>query len=122
MSIFTLPYPPSTNSLFINRKGGRYRSPKYEEWIIRASTWLREQIKTEQDKPEYPVMVRLIIGVQDNRAKDIDNRIKPVMDLLVKCGVLIDDSSKYVRMITAQWTTEHTGVQVSIESMNVGAV
>jgi Holliday junction resolvase RusA-like endonuclease len=116
--IITLPFPPSTNGLFStgmrNGKLIRFTSPAYKEWQARAGNWLREQMKREKPSFTYPVHVRIIAGKPDNRARDIDNLNKPILDLLVKGGLLADDSSKYVQSVHTEWTTQHTGIEVAI--------
>lgn len=37
----------------------------------------------------------------DKRPRDLDNQVSTVLDALVKAGIIIDDSCKYLKMITA---------------------
>lgn len=58
-----------------------------------------------QKPAKFDVEVSISIGIvaPDKRARDIDNLIKVVCDILVKAGVIKDDSRKYVRKVSAQW-------------------
>lgn len=86
--MIALPLPPSLNNAFVNRQDGkgRYRSSSYKAWqraagdCLSVSAW-------DMPKAPYGVTIRLNI---DHRS-DIDNRVKPVLDLLVKHGVLTGD-------------------------------
>ena len=96
-----LPYPPTLNTAFLNIPGrGRVASKQYKAWTAEA-LWM---IKS-QNASQFSVEVSISIGIvaPDKRARDIDNLIKPVLDVLVKALVIKDDSSKYVRKVSAQW-------------------
>lgn len=85
-----LPLPPSVNEMYRQAafKGGRGRTitPKYAEWREKAADSLTLQ-SWDMPAPPYGVTIRVNI---DNRG-DIDNRVKAVLDLLVKHGVLTGD-------------------------------
>jgi crossover junction endodeoxyribonuclease RusA len=116
MITLQLPMPPSTNALFANIPGrGRVKSAAYKRWITEAGWMLRVQRIA-------PITgrVRVTIRVQQTakRKADIDNRIKAVLDLLVKNRVIEDD--RHVEAVTAQWVSEGlTGVSVTIQSMEI---
>jgi Holliday junction resolvase RusA-like endonuclease len=108
VTVITLPMPPSTNALFFNRKGGRTRTPEYEAWLEHAGHVLnRQSVKPVEGR------VDVQIDLDDSRRGDADNRIKPVLDFLVKRGVLKGDSKKFVRRVSAGWEAV-TGCRVSI--------
>jgi len=97
--LLTLPAPPSANALFRdNPRGGRIKTKLYKDWMSHAGWRLREQC---------PLSMRgaviVIIGVErSNDRADIDNRIKPTLDLLVSEGVIRDDSD--VVGVAAAWS------------------
>jgi Holliday junction resolvase RusA-like endonuclease len=96
---YVLPFPPSTNNLFLNSRGkGRILSPEYRAWKEQAG-W---QLKSQRPKP---LGVRAFVQIDlDNRRKgDADNRAKPVLDLLVEHQVLAGDSKKHVRRVSIGW-------------------
>lgn len=82
-----LPVPPSANNLFANRRrGGRYKTKRYLEWIKKAGA----EVLLARPRPiqgSYALSLTLpkIRG-------DADNRIKAVNDLLVDMCLVGDDS------------------------------
>jgi Holliday junction resolvase RusA-like endonuclease len=112
MIVLHLPFPPSTNNLFINTSRGRIRSAKYDEWAAEAGWELARQ------RP-YSVLgpVSLNFEFQSNRDKrkrDITNLLKAPEDLLVKFKVIEADDNTIVQSISANWSAEVKGVRVTI--------
>lgn len=125
MTVIELPFPPSTNNLFLNARGGRFRSQKYDTWIQEAGWELARQRPL---KHAGPVILSFEFQEgQDNRKRDISNLVKAPEDLLVKHGVIEADDGSIVRGIELKWSNEVKGVRVTIkpetrtESANVGA-
>lgn len=87
----TIPLPPSLNASYANAKKGRTKTAKAYAWEQLAGYLLNPQ------KPE--AMITGEIGVvysiyyKDRRKNDIANREKLTSDLLVKHGVIEDDSN-----------------------------
>jgi Holliday junction resolvase RusA-like endonuclease len=100
----TLPAPPSANALFRNTATGRVRTELYDQWLSHAGWRLRAQ------RPRLvagPVVI--LIGVErTNALADIDNRIKPTLDLLVKQHVIEDD--RFVIGVAAAWSPSRDGL------------
>jgi Holliday junction resolvase RusA-like endonuclease len=112
MIVLTLPFPPSTNNLFINTSRGRIRSSKYDEWAAEAGWELKRQ-----RPPKVAGPVELVFCFQDGRDKrkrDVTNLIKAPEDLLVKHGVIEADDNTIVRAVSACWDDTVKGVQISI--------
>ncbi len=97
-----LPFPPSVNNLFpTNRRTGqRYPSRAYTAWKKQAWAY----IKTGRSGQAHGrVDLNIERTAKDRRPRDADNYLKPLIDALVQNGVLIDDNSRHVRQVTAQW-------------------
>jgi crossover junction endodeoxyribonuclease RusA len=112
----TLPFPPSTNNLFINSSRGRFRSQKYDEWIKEAGWELARQRPSKFVGP-----VVLLFHFQDGldkRKRDVTNLIKAPEDLLVRHGIIEADDNSIVRGVEAYWNAAVTGVQITIESVS----
>ena len=112
MIVITLPFPPSTNNLFINTSRGRIRSSKYDEWAVEAGWELKRQRPAKAIGP-----VSLTFEFQagkDKRKRDITNLLKAPEDLLVKYGVIEADDNTIVREISARWSECVEGVKISI--------
>lgn len=100
----TIPAPPSVNELFANGKPGktgRFKTPKYKNWLSEAGWMIREQMLSEDNAPIMGRVV-VILGVERlSLASDIDNRAKAVLDLLVAQKVIEDD--RYVTGMVLAW-------------------
>lgn len=95
---FRLTIPPSANNCFINVGGrGRIRSRKYTAWATTAGWELRTQ---RPRKIAGPVRIGIVMA-RPNARSDIDNRIKPLLDLLVAHAVIEDDRN--VVSVSARW-------------------
>lgn len=93
---FEVDVPPSANNMFVNVPGkGRVRSGEYTRWV-------RNQLKFMTAQRVKPVMppVSVEILVPASTRGDIDNRCKPVTDLIVRAGIIPDDNIKHVRSVT----------------------
>lgn len=90
--------PPSTNNHYFNVPGhGRFRTKKSNAWIQDAGWELIEQGRVKIDG-SFGVSLRV------NPAKtkaDLDNLIKPVVDLLVALFFVDDD--RHLCEIEAAW-------------------
>jgi Holliday junction resolvase RusA-like endonuclease len=110
--VLKLPFPPSTNNLFINGSKGRFRSQKYADWIAEAGWELQRQ-----RPPKVIGPVDLVFHFQDGRDKrkrDVTNLIKAPEDLLVKHGIIEADDNTIVRSVAAYWADTAVGVEISI--------
>lgn len=93
-----IPVPPSLNNMFTNVPGrGRVRVAAYKHWIAEAGYSILAQ---RPKKYTGDVTVSIVIGPRQRG--DLDNRIKPVLDLLTKMKIIEDD--RKVVQITAEWS------------------
>jgi crossover junction endodeoxyribonuclease RusA len=111
-----LPRPPSTNSLYFNRARGRTKTKAYNAWIAEASVAIYRQ-----KPPPLTGVVSVTIRVEKKgKAKeDIDNRIKAVLDVLVKMHVINDD--RMVWRVTAEWA-DVEGCEVEVAGFNTSPI
>jgi Holliday junction resolvase RusA-like endonuclease len=112
---FHLPFPPTANLMW-RRSGKRiHRSSKYQAWADEAG---RALILQRPKKTQGPV--RLTIGLRraDSRRYDIDNRVKPLLDLLVSHLIIESDDHACVREITVHVDpTIDPGAQVTLHEV-----
>ena len=118
-----LPFPPSTNNLFAG-KARRFRSKGYEAWIAEAEHAMRQQ----RPLPHHTGAVELSLtagwprrkdGSPSQQRRDISNYIKAPEDLLVKFGVIEDDSLVEDLRIRWERTGAVTGIQIDIYPVEV---
>lgn len=111
--ILHLPWPPSLNGAFGNSSKGRRATPRYRAWATEAVLVMRAQ---GPRRIIGPFNVEMTFRRPDRRARDLDNLCKPVLDAIVKAGVIEDDHLS--REITLRWSplspSERGGVAVAI--------
>lgn len=101
MSTFSIPYPPTTNNLFLNVGKRRVRTKGYDNWTAAGAALIALQ---KPERVSGPFRLTLVANRPDRRRRDLDNIIKPTADLLTKAGVIADDSNAVE--ITARWADE----------------
>ena len=95
-----LPWPVSTNNLFLNVPGrGRVPTKEYKAWRETAGWELQAQ---RPRKFREPVEITVELCPPTRRAFDPDGKLKAPIDLLVTHEIIPDDSIKYVRSVTAK--------------------
>lgn len=117
---FSLPYPPSVNGLWANSKsGGRYRTQRYDEWILEAGWELKRQHPT---KLKGPVQLDYVFqDAIDKRKRDLGNLEKATTDLLVEHRIIEADDHTIVRRINLAWGPVE-GVQITISPVGLNRV
>lgn len=101
---FVLPCPPTSNNLFISRRRGkgRFSSKAYVKWQGEADAIIRRHRPWGGSFP-----VELVITVLNGRGwksnYDTNNREKATTDALVRCGIIPDDSVKYLAKTVLQF-------------------
>lgn len=111
MILLKLPVPPSSNHLFANIPGkGRVKTSAYRGWIKEAGWALQSQ---RHEEVAGPVKVSIAVRRTSGRA-DIDNRIKALLDLLVRHRVIGDD--RMVEELYIRWSAESDDAEVLVES------
>lgn len=106
-----LPYPPVLNHLYANVPGkGRVKSERYRQWA-NAAGW---ELQAQRPTPVAgPVNVSILLGRPDRRRRDLDGTSKAPLDLLVRHGVIEDDS--LVQSLTLAWA-KVSGCVVTVEA------
>lgn len=96
-----LPFPPPLSACFVNVSGrGRVASKRYKAWTLEA-LW---EIKLQRVKSIHgAVNINVQLVAPDSRARDAGNLDKAICDVLVKAGIIADDSNRYIRKISYEW-------------------
>lgn len=93
-----VPSQKNSKQIFRNRATGKpfiTSSVLVKQWQTNC-LW---QLKGIKPIEKYPVCVNLLFFYDSNRRHDLDNGAAGVMDILVKAGILEDDSTKYVQKL-----------------------
>lgn len=93
---YTLPYPPSVNALFTNRRGGRSRTKAYDAWLYEAGV---ELLRQGARQLTGPVAVYIDAYLPDKRVRDIDNICKPCLDIATKRSLIDGDDWRTVQYV-----------------------
>ncbi len=107
--VCTLPKPISVNAMFGQAPGRkRFHSAEYSTWIENATL----RLKCARP-PKFKGQIWIAIMCEDTGRSDIDNKAKGILDLLVREGVIEDDSRNYVRELRLTWGNV-TGCRVEV--------
>lgn len=96
--------PPSVNRQYGRTpSGGVYLKPKVRSWRADMG-WEIQGMKIRRDlsRIDRPYTLKILLAKPDNRKRDADNFIKEVSDLLVRHGLVKDDS--LARSVSAEWS------------------
>jgi crossover junction endodeoxyribonuclease RusA len=86
--ILSLPWPPSMNHYWRNFNGRAIISREGREFRKRVMAWLFGWKQPLTGR----LSVRIDVNPPDNRRRDLDNLLKPMLDALQHAGVYEDDS------------------------------
>src|SRR4029077_20780398 len=95
----TLPVPPSINNAFANTGDGRVIARHYASWR-RAAGWTMQTAQAPRVSGPFVVDLDFWRGM----AGDLDNRVKPLLDLLVAHAVTDDDRACDELHVTRRFT------------------
>ena len=93
--------PISANNMYApTKKGGLAKTRKYKAWIEHNEPILVASLKPAE---RFPIQVHITVveGRGWQQSRDIDNVIKPIIDLLVRSKVVPDDRSEFIRDVKA---------------------
>src|ERR1700693_2596194 len=82
-----LPWPPSVNAIWRRGRGRTYRNPKYVAWIKEAG-WAIKAARGRKIKGAFRAESHI---VPPNLRSDLDNFVKPVLDLAQKMELIEND-------------------------------
>ena len=103
--------PPSVNHLYGKSRKYVYISTKARAWQRHAGAELNIQ-KPGRVVGTYSMTIEL--SRPDNRRRDASNYVKTLEDLLVRHGVVDDDS--LAQSVTSKWVTSDVACRVVVEA------
>ena len=100
----TLPFPVSVNQMYQVARGRRFASKAYRDWTSRAAAFVKS-VRPEPLPPDTPLDLELVLRPPDLRTRDLDNTIKPILDLLQAEQVIENDC--WIHSLHARWWRPH---------------
>jgi crossover junction endodeoxyribonuclease RusA len=98
-----LPFPPGLNNLFSNvPRVGRVPTKRYKAWQEEAGWFIKQHPDLRPVAGDVEVL--MFFGRPDKRKRDLDGLMKAPLDLLVKHGLIEDDSR--VQRLTVAWSEQ----------------
>ncbi len=105
--------PPSVNSMYRNVRGkGRVKSRDYINWQKQSAVEVMIQ-RPRRHIGRVEIEIR-IPEDQCRKTSDCDNRAKACLDLLVKQGIIIDDSMSFVRRTSVEFARDIEQTEIII--------
>lgn len=106
-TIFFVTRPPSLWKLYDRPRNSKHwsKSDLYRTWL-NANGWQLNRIQPVDGPAKIDIAAGRTItqkGKWSRKDGDIDNLAKPVLDLLVKHGILKDDNAEYVHNVNIYW-------------------
>ena len=113
----SLSHPPATNNLYFNVAGrGRVRSDRYNQWLDESAWQIAGQ---RPGRIAGKFVAEITIHRPDNRRRDLDGLLKPLLDCCVKNRIVSDDS--LAEKITMQWASGGEGCRLVLTRFNEAA-
>lgn len=91
---FYLPFPPSINNYYVKTSRGLFISEKGRKFRHLAAESIIEQIGLSQISVDTKLLVEVILYQPDNRKRDLDNYMKPLLDAITVSQCLWEDDSQ----------------------------
>lgn len=112
---YTLPWPPSVNTLWRAVRGRNILSKRGREFYEDG-----QRVLLPQPRPSSPLLGRVSVTITllppTRRGYDIDNRTKAVLDLLTKAGIWADDEQVTRLLVEKGEVTKGGAAVVTVEA------
>jgi Holliday junction resolvase RusA-like endonuclease len=100
--------PPSTNALYLYARGKRVRAPAYRRWAERAAWEMVAQAGRRRVTGAWTAHVVLPKTIRG----DLDNRLKGLVDAVVRAGITADD--RFLTGLTVEKTGTDSAVTITV--------
>lgn len=99
----TIEEPFSANKMYAPvAKGKMVKSKKYNEWISKNVTKIKDSLLPAA---KFPIEVEILVlaDYQWKMKCDSDNIVKPIVDLLVRAEIVPDDTSRFIESVKVRY-------------------
>ncbi len=106
--------PPSVNAMYLNLPGrGRVKTGAYKKWCKEAEWAIAGAKAWQANKRAFGPGFKVTLFLPMNMRGDIDNRLKPILDLLVRMRVTVDDKhAAEVKAVKATWRDPQAVIEI----------
>lgn len=106
--------PPTVNHLYRSMRGGaRYKTTEGRKWQAGATVLFKLSSKV-QNPYEGDVSLEVVYYPSDNRAWDVDNRVKALQDCLAPAGVIRNDKQVKRLIVERRGKVEQSKTVVTV--------
>ena len=102
-----LPLPPSANRIWRHQGGFHHKATEYTAWLRIAGVQARQQSGGQRLPGNYAMR-----AVLPRTRVDLDNRCKPINDLLQLAGIVTNDSR--LRSMTVEVDHDHPAECITV--------
>lgn len=102
--LIEIDWPPLSGNNANRAHGGRIIKLPLARAYERAVGVRLRMLGLAEAKMAGPLELGLVLAPPDAKARDIDNLCKPLVDALVRGGLLADDSNRVIRRLVVEWT------------------
>ena len=108
---FEIPLPPSVNHFYGQNGVRRFKTDEAKDWELEAGFMIRNQIKRII---EMKGKIDIRLEYYFKRERDLDNGIKPILDLLQDMGFYKNDNQVWSILAVKNFDKESPRVCVEI--------
>jgi crossover junction endodeoxyribonuclease RusA len=121
MIALKLPFPPSNNHYYVRARGKTIISERGRAYTESVKQCKREQLSSESEALKCRLSIDLVVNAPDNRARDLDNMLKALLDSCTKAGIWLDDSQIDEINIVRGVSIKHGAVNLTIRELYANA-
>lgn len=95
--------PFSANQMYVPiARGKMAKSRKYNAWIEKNLPVLKEEMLPAS---QFPINVELLVMANHlwRMKNDVDNLVKPLIDLLVRAEIVPDDKTRFINSVKVRY-------------------
>lgn len=92
MTFKDLPYPPTVNTYWRHVDGKTLLSAKARQYRKDACYLIQLQMGVDAKTFDRSIAMTIVAYMPDRRKRDLDNILKPILDVFTHAGVYLDDS------------------------------